>query len=48
MYDPSQAHKLVLNTAIDVPDPCLYTGTLYHAALVAEPGSQLSSVAEEA
>jgi len=31
-YDPSQAHKLVLNTKIDVPDPCLHTGTVLYCA----------------
>ena len=41
-------HTNVLNTKIDVPDPCLHTGTLYHAAQVAEPRSQLSSVVEVA
>lgn len=46
MYDPSQAHKLVLNTQIDVPDPYLHTGTLYRSAQVVEPGSQLCSVVE--
>lgn len=46
MYDPSQAQKLVLNTQIDVPDPYLHTGTLYHSAQVVEPGSQLCSVVE--
>lgn len=47
-YDLSQARKLVLNTEIDVPDPGLHTGTLYHAAWIAEHGSQLSSVVEAA
>lgn len=48
MYDASQAHKLVLNTKINVPDPCLHRGSLYHAAQVREPGSQLSFVVEAA